>query len=449
MKETNEYEMDLQGQQSSLQIYTQLCLCYPIKILTAHTAIVDILNNGLERLSAGFPWLAGQVVNEGASAHSTGIFKIKSLERTPRLVVKDLRNDPAAPTMESLRQAKFPFKMLDESIVAPHRTLPDSSTSDSPVFLVQATFIIGGLLLTFVGQHATMDITGQGQIIRLFSTACRKEPFTPEELSIGNLPRRTIIPLLDDSYKPGLEVDHQIVKPPFPAPPSTEPLPTSTWAYFIFTHTSLAALKSLATETLTSGFISTDDALTAFIWQSILRARLPRLSPTIDVTLARAIDPRRYLNIPQTYPGVVQNMTYHTYPLRKLVDEPLGSIAAELRSVLDFKTSKIGFNTSALATLIDRTSNKTTINVTASLDLSKDIMLSSWAKVECRDLDFSLGLGKPECVRRPRFDPVESLLYLTPKAGDDEIAAGLCLRDEDMQRLKVDKEFVKYGTYIG
>jgi len=119
--------------------------------------------------------------------------------------------------MDALKRANFPFSMLDETIIAPCKTLPgssDESASDSaPVFLLQANFIPGGLVLTFVAQHNTMDMTGQGQIIHLFSKACRNEQFTSEELSTGNLARRNLIPLLDDSYKQGSELARQIVKP--------------------------------------------------------------------------------------------------------------------------------------------------------------------------------------------------------------------------------------------
>jgi len=32
---------------------------------------------------------------------------------------------------------------------------------------------------------------------------------------------------------------------------------------------------------------------------------------------------------------------------------------------------------------------------------------------------------------------------------DGEIAVGICIRDEDMERLRTDKDFAKYGQYIG
>lgn len=433
----------LESQPSLKNLYTQICFCFSVADDSSHSAIINTLTNGLERLSASFPWVAGQVVDE-----PSGVFRIKPLEKIPRLVVKDLRHDPSIPTMDALKGANFPFSMLDENIIAPCNTLTGGSDKDSPVFLLQANFITRGLMLTLVGSHNAMDMTGQGHIFDLFAKACRNEPFTSAELSSGNVARRNMIPLLDDSYQPGDELAHQIVNPTL-SPPLLSAPPKSTWAYFTFNHTALTTLKSLATQTLSLGYISTDDALSAFIWQSILRNRLPRLNPTAKATFARAVDVRRYLNISPMYLGLMQSMTYTTYTLQKLLEEPLGGIASQLRSALDPKTSDLGYKTRALATFLDRSPDKNVVSFTATIDLSTDIMLSSWSKLDCYELDFNLGLGKPECVRRPQFVPVESLVYLMPRALDGEIAVAICLRDEDMERLKADEEFVRYGSYVG
>lgn len=45
--------------------------------------------------------------------------------------------------------------------------------------------------------------------------------------------------------------------------------------------------------------------------------------PTLIDTLTTG-----HLGIPLTYPGLVQNMTYHTYTLQQLIDSPLGTIAS-------------------------------------------------------------------------------------------------------------------------
>lgn len=448
--------LDDLAQLMPFKLYTQICFCFSLADNSSDSVILDTLTTGLERLSVSFPWLAGQVIREDLDE---GDFKIRPLEQIPRLVVKDLRHDTSAPTMDTLRRADFPFAVLDEAIIAPCATLPGSSDEPAPVFLLQASFITGGLLLTIVSQHNTMDMVGQGHIMRLLSKACRNEPFTSQELSCGNLARRNLISLLNDSYRQGAELAHQIVRRTpsstissdmntHPTPP---PAPACSWAYFTFRSASLTALKSLATKSIAppATYVSTDDALSAFIWQSVVRARLSRLNPRAESTFARAVDVRRYLRVPQTYPGFMQNMTYHTYTLERLVEEPLGAVASQLRRAVDPKTSNLAYNTRALATVLDRAPDNHAISLTAGADMSVDLMLSSWAGLDCYDLDFNLGLGNPEAVRRPRFEPVESLIYLMPKAPDGEIAVGVCLRDEDMERLRADGQFGMYARFLG
>ncbi len=57
---------------------------------------------------------------------------------------------------------------------------------------------------------------------------------------------------------------------------------------------------------------------------------------------------------------------------------------------------------SRFATVIDRLQDKGRISITAPVDPSTGIMLSSWASVKLHELDFNIGLGKPLAVRRPR-----------------------------------------------
>ncbi|KAK4869885.1 hypothetical protein LT330_005609 [Penicillium expansum] len=455
-----DHVLDILGQTPDLyKLYTQICSIYRVPETSSHDTIIDTLRNGLDRLAKSFPWLTGQVINEGAGDGNTGIFKITPLEKI-QLVVKDLRHDPSAPTMDGLRQAKYPFTMLDENVIAPCTTLnlpgnlPSITTESALVFCVQANFIEGGLILTLVTQHNVMDMIGQDFIGGLLSKACHNEPFTSEDLAVGNMDRSHVIPLLDDSYTPGPELDRQIVKPP----PSVKDIVSdpvtplkSTWAYIELSAAQLGSLKSLATNTLpaSTDFISTDDAVSAFIWKSIARARASRLEPTSKSMFTRAVDMRQRFGFPQGFPGLLQNLTYNTNTIQKLSEEPLGIVAAELRSQLDPKKNDLVFNTRALATVLSRSADRTKASFTATVNVSSDFMLSSWSRISCYDLDFNLGLGKPEAVRRPHFTPFEGLGYLMPRSAAGEMPVGICLRDEDWEQLKVDGEFTKYAEYIG
>ncbi|KAF3177539.1 hypothetical protein TWF106_002568 [Orbilia oligospora] len=457
----DDFALDIFGQQGT-PVYTQICMIYSLPdespIWYSSTDIIDVLHAGLERLSASFPWVAGQVCNDYVATGNSGIYKIKYLDEVPRLTVKDLRGNSGFPTMEELRKGGYPFRLLDESVICPHNTLILPRTELLPVCLVQVTFIEGGLIFTFLGHHAVMDGIGQGVIMKLLDKACRKEQFTDDEIMIGNAPRKDIIPLLDDDVEVGPELSHQLFSslasaPPPPPPPVAKGAkpsgpPKVFWAYFVFSGKALEELKSLASESLTGGYTSTDDCLTAFIWRSVTRARLHRLRPSDKVTLARAINVRPFLSLPLNYPGLATNMTYHNSTTEQLTGHDLGSIATNLRAEIDPKTSNLTHMTKAFATYLDRAEDKTSINLTATLDFSKDIALSSWAKLDTYDLDFGFGVGKPKAVRRPQFTPMEGLMYLMPKSSDGEIALALCLREEDMERLKSDEEFVRYGKYV-
>ncbi|KAK0759359.1 hypothetical protein N5P37_007547 [Trichoderma harzianum] len=426
----------------------------------AQSTIVSRLESGLRQLTAGFPWVAGQVVVEGEGAGNSGVFKIKELQEIPYFAVKDLRTDTSAPTMMRLRETNFPMRMLNESVIAPRNTFPAANAVSvreygSPVFLVQANFIVGGLVLTFLGQHQTMDIVGQGQIMHLLSKACHGESFTENELSSGNLQRQNLIPVLDN-YERGPELARHLAAtatgPTRNGLDKHETKPTQImWASFTFHPTSLAALKATAVKTLPSGssYVSTDDALSAFIWQSIMRARADRLPPNRETTFARAIDVRSFVDVPATYTGIVQNMTYATYTIQELVVLPLGEIASTLRAALEPNTTILPFHTRALATYLHSQADKSHVSPASSLDFSVDVIVSSWAKTNSYDLDFNLGLGKPEAVRRPWFTPLQSFVYLMPRKADGEIAVAVCLEEENMKRLKADKEFMTYARHDG
>ncbi|KAG6836816.1 hypothetical protein H0H93_002838 [Arthromyces matolae] len=453
MLDVDIFDLDIQGKLPGLDIYTQISWCFHIQEdPSSHPSIIDILSNGLERLSASFPWVAGHIVKHHSDNSNIAI-KVLPEDHLRLLTVKDLRNHPSAPTFDILKKTNFPMKMLDENLFAPRMTIPTpEEPSTLPVFLAQATFITQGLFLTFVGHHSAMDMTGQAQVIRLLSKACHNESFTDQELLSGNLHRRHLIPFLDESYKPGPELAHQLKQPDLKSEVHFVDVPSKCiWSYFSFDSSSFVALKELATRTITpsQSYISTDDTLTAFIWQSVARARSSRLATTATSTLARAVDVRRYLRVSPMHTGLLQNMTYHTSPVQDLIVSPLGNVASQLRAAIDPQTTDLEYRTRALATFLDRTTDKSVVSITASVDPSKDIMISSWSKVNGYELDFNLGLGYPESVRRPRFIPVEGLIYLMPKAPSGELAVAICLREEDLECLKVDEEFVKYGKYIG
>ena len=438
----DDFHLDILAQHSRVnRLYTQITFCFELAHEASYADILESLTSGAERLSASFPWIAGTVV------HEADTFKIQGASGTIPLVVKDFRD--TSPGWDSFREADFPFSMLDENIIAPRRTLAASDEA-LPVFLIQPNFISGGLLLTFSGQHGSMDMAGQCQVISLVAKACRNESFSVSELSVGNMDRRDIVPLLSSAeleavrQQAVLEDDKE---KHWYAQAKSSP-PSLTWAYFTFSSASLSSLKSYATKTVPPGrFASTDDVLSALVWQSITRARVSSLgsSPQLKTILSRNVDMRYYLSMPSTYPGFLTGSTENTFTADILIHESLGTVAAQLRSALDGKAlvRKIRVQ----ATHIHSRNN--TPGFAASSTPEFDVRLSSWAKEQCYDFDF--GFGKPAAVRRPRFvdGAREGLVCFLPKTLEGEIVVGVCLRDEVLERLKEDQDLGRYATYIG
>ncbi|KAI0860538.1 putative trichothecene 3-O-acetyltransferase [Xylaria cubensis] len=448
--------LDLFGQRI-VPVFTQISFCFEIPDDFRVEDIPNVLIRGAECLAEHFPWVAGQVVCEGATENNTGCYKIKFLEDKPQVWVRYLQDDASFPSWNTLKQSGFPMNALDESIVAPRKTTsgPGQSTP-AEVFQLQATIIKGGLILTFLGHHQAMDGTGQAQVISLFSKACRGETFTHEELRIGNLSPENSVQILNDPWTPGPELEYNILKQETSQPgPGRVQCPFSmelgVWSYFNFPAPALRELKSQANRTISPnlGYITTDDALTAFVWQSIARTRLPRYAPTAEALFARAVDLRRYLNIAETHPGFVQSMTYHNSSMGQLAHGSLGAIAADFRVAVDPITSNLEYHGRSLATLISHTPDKRTISFLAGCDLSRDVMLSSWANQNSYQLDFGLGLGRPHAVRRPRFDSLPGLVYFMPKSPDGAIGVAICLSADDTENLRSDIKFIEHAIHVG
>lgn len=447
-------KIDILGTQPALfKLYTQLAFVFVSKGTPSEANVTGIITRGLGRLTEGFPWVAGQVVNTNAVSSGAPAYRIRPFELQPRLVVRNYESDLSVPSFQDMQCANLPMRMMGEDLWAPCPTVaslgfdPSKSSGNNndpaPVLLLQLNIIRGGLILCINMQHNTCDMMGQAAVMGWLSKACRSEEFSKQELALGRVERRGIIPLIEEVGRDlRTELKHQI----FPSQPVANtqseqmPRPTCSWIYFNFTSSTLKRLKVAAESELPddfTGYISTDDSLCAFIFKSILRARQSRFDADLPVTFARAVDARRYLGVDAQYPGILQNMTYTSYPLSILLATPLGHIAAAMRQQVDPKTCDVARRTRALATFMSRPAdNAAKTSPTATLNSEADIMLSSWGKVPAYEWDFGLGLGPAAAVRRPAFLPVESLMYTMPRNRDGTVAVAMCLRQEDIRGLE-------------
>lgn len=130
--------------------FIPFCLVFSTPESARDESIIDALRQALDKLAEAFPYLAGQVVLED-SVPKIGMFEDKTKNRI-ELAVQDHRHD--APSLPELRQAKFPFALLDGALLAPpiiSSWVP--SEQAAPVITFQANFVDGGMILGIYGNH--------------------------------------------------------------------------------------------------------------------------------------------------------------------------------------------------------------------------------------------------------------------------------------------------------
>jgi hypothetical protein len=456
--------LELFGQQGSAGVSTPFVFCFRTHGSEANleegsiSKTVATLQTGLERLAQAFPWTAGRVVKVASSDRTTaGVYKIRHTNEPPRLIVKDQRIDYSGFNMKDFVEDGCPCRHLPEEMVSPYDVLPgkpDQVEARSAVLTVQVSQFQGGIMVNLVGHHQALDGTGQEQLAYLLNKACHGETFTDEEIHMGNMAREGIILPFPEEWQPRPDSRYLRRHVPVPAPPiarweglrpSVDPAEPC-WTDFTFSAKALTKLKAEANLGLESGYVSTDDALTSLVWQTLARARCTRYPLDAPSTIGRAVNPRRYLGIPATYPGYITNMAFSTRSLGSLVESSLSSIAQEFRAAVDPATSNLQETTRELATLIHRARDKDSIALTGSLDPELDIMMSSWASMRCSQFDFGLGLGLPVAIRRTLIPPVLGLMYFLPKGREGEIVLHICARRGDLLKMYNDRVFAEYGT---
>ena len=448
---------DVFGQLRLLKSYSHLLLCFRTPEGLSQEPVIKALDSAVTTLITTFPWLAGKVLHDGVEPGNSGIFRVAPCASwaPPNTILRVKDCSHICPPYAKIIEAGGPVKMFDPEVLAPCVAFPQSyqESESNPAFVsaLQANFIDGGLLLDIATQHNIMDGVATYQMLMLLAKALRGEEFSDVDIEQGNRDRQNIVRLLDPD-EPLSDLGN------FRRPSLLEatgllsvPAPHGEWCFFRFPAQKLAELKAVANDSQALDddvpFVSTNDALGAFIWKRLGSLRLRRLrEPTAISKFTRAADARPALGVPQEYMGNMVTNSFSRLSLQDLERLPLGAIASFMRK--NMKRDVTEHTVRSFVTLIDREPDKTTIMYGGVQNPATDIAFSSTAQMNIYDVDFGV-LGRMDLLRRPNFIPKATTIYLWPKTLRGDIDGLVCLTEEELAQLKTDEEWTFFSQLLG
>ncbi|KAK5659466.1 hypothetical protein OQA88_667 [Cercophora sp. LCS_1] len=465
--------------------YTAISWYIPLKDDATPQDAFNALREGLRLTFRQLPWLSGKV--HKMSPLSPG-WRPGQLEI--RHSAADLEGDLAqfhfkqldeseAPSYDDLKDCGFPMDTFpDEDMLwGTYIKIPEEDEG-AECFKAQANFFPGGVLLCGATHHNACDGTSQFDVWRQWAANCdafQSGPAseTPEPLSSdrGILERIWTAESTHQSNKNDMKpVSWTLLDMD---PPSATPRPPSVVtiseekmqsAVFYMSPDKFTALhKKCQTET-GNPRISGNDALTAFIWRGLLKARhtaalasgrTPELNAEakLQLTLDGRPDISRAGTMPLIYYGNIVFMNECTMPLSILTspDTGVSAVAAAVRHTAEQATSQTMLDSYALAKGVQHFQE---LGLRLSPLTGWDMILSSLIMFPVEGMRWGgevFGRGGEVDAIRPMWDAINGaarLCFPLPRRGGGGVEFVVNLFGDEMDLLLADGEFVEFADYL-
>ncbi|THX84785.1 hypothetical protein D6D05_03101 [Aureobasidium pullulans] len=384
-------------------------------------SVVEIFRKALEPTLQAIPSLACEIVPVDDGKTHTGRVALKH-GGFGSLIVNDLREKHLS--YEELRKQKFPQSRLEPDVLCARGVFPMPGEMQ-PTFIPQLNIIEGGFILAFCTHHTTYDAQAINEILRVWAQNCRHVQDAAitgcNTLPAEQFERSAHITSGEPTAAMGRPEHH----PEF-INDCTEP--GDTW-------------------------ISTNDAATALIWRSVIRAQadfdqLPEDAMShhiVVVDLRLRSDPP----LSKQYPGCPMNYARPGMNLRDLCSSTsLAQLARAIRNQVDKRTPEY---TKSLITLLNNIPGYGQVAWTSFPSLlTTDCMTSTWYKLDLLDLPWGPAIGQIERVRYPTGGLFNGLSMIYPQItrGEQEnlgmeIAIGM--EKQHFEKLDNDPIWCKYA----
>ncbi|TGO19529.1 hypothetical protein BPAE_0340g00030 [Botrytis paeoniae] len=446
--------------------------------------VFSILRTGLSKVAERYPILTSEFARD-ASNHLV-LEQSTSLNEIP-LVLKDLTEPGSEPIRAYQELKKSGMTGVGANILAP---IVAGIETTSKLMSAQVTFIPGGMFLSMSFTHLLFDSHSGASIIRLWATLCRElqqnvtvARIREKGVKPGDNPVIALAKRLRGNYEElkgrpelwevlGLDWRKSGSTPPeasftmplfIPAAASSPLSPDSSQlisTIFSFSRSALASLKIIATAptSISSNVedfqISTHDALVAFLWRHILRARLDphdKVPYDRESMLAVAVNGRKELSISECHIGNVIFESPSSHPIRDVLsgEASLAQLAQTIR--LNLNKNKKLFPEALVCASSIPSQALSSLRYLIDDFVSQDILTTSWVALPYYSMEwgpaFSDNGGYIDFFRWPEGQfPGSNCILPRKMNGDVEVV--LNMKEEQMRRLIADKKFLEMASLV-
>ncbi|KAM0268701.1 hypothetical protein ACHAQH_009930 [Verticillium albo-atrum] len=388
---------------------------------------------------------------------------VTKLQRMPDgvhedFLVKDLRAEGSFPmAYPELKEKGFPVAAFHADTVF-SRPVWSAPGERLPVSTVQANFICGGVILTWAILHTVGDGKTFATWMKIWAQECChaqgidvSKPFgITEELTRDRHRLKK-----SSGRNKGSQEDHpELTVLPF-TPPGMPPKmlsPNHRGQIFYFSPESLAALKEEAspvnaTEPTDLTWISTNDALSALLWRTVMAVQSPleTLEGDPASVFNIAIDARSRTE-PPVHPETIGCFLAYvaaTASIRKMLSTySLADLAILIRKSLLRANNQF---TDDVTTLIEGLEDVNRLVPTAMLDVPGfNCVQTSWVKFELYDYDWGK-LGKIQAMRSPHVGIINGLQVVLPVLPDGGMEILVGVEETCIDRLQHDPLWTKFA----
>lgn len=426
--------------------------------------VVDVLKAGYNTAKNRISVIGCEAVPD-ADSKQAGVLKLQRLQDGDMedIIVKDLRAQGSfSETYGELKSKNFPVSAFDAEILC-RRSVWALPGEKLPISLVQANFIEGGLILTWCILHMVGDGTSFYVWAKVWAEECRRaqglEIIQPVQLPEAIFSDRERV-MRPSGRNRGLLEDH----PEYAIPSSTPDVALRKMLsldhrgqVFYFSAQALASLKAEAspknaTKPSDQEWISTNDALSALLWRTVMAVQWPleSLEGDPESVFNIAIDGRERTD-PPVHPSTLGCFLEYIAvkaPIREILGfATLADLAIMIRKAIQRADKQF---TDDVITLVDRLEDVNQLFPTAFLDVPGfHCVQSSWVKFDLYSLDWGSMLGgRIDSVRAPHVGVINGLQVVLPILPDGGIEVLVGVEANSLDKLLHEPLWTRFAQAI-